>query len=300
MKKQLRLGIALVLTLLTVAAFAYYLSKHHNLLTQLRHTSSITVIILVLLYLAWFGSLLLIQTASLRLCSTSLPVKENFLLNSYSTLVNFFVPGQGGLIVRGAYLKQHNRLRVRLYVFVTLLYYLCYAMTSALLLLVSSRPWWQTLLGVCLVAGVSISVLQWYAKRDKAHATTLDLRFANCSFLLLATILQAVLQVAIYFVEIHSVHHHVSLGQAMAYTGAANFALFVALTPAAIGIRESFLLFTEKLNHLTSGTIVAASLIDRAVFIVFLALLFIVVISFHAKDKLHIKSLHTAAEPADD
>jgi uncharacterized membrane protein YbhN (UPF0104 family) len=300
MKKRLRLIIALVLTLLTAAAFAYYLSKHGNLLTQLGHTSIVTVISLVLLYLAWFSSLLLIQAASLRLCRTSLQPKENFLLNSYSTLVNFFVPGQGGLIVRGAYLKQHNRLRVRLYVFVTLLYYLCYALLSALLLLASSRPWWQTLLGVCLVAAVSALVLRWYAHRDKTGDTKLDLGLANLSYLVLATVLQAVLQVAIYFVEIHSVHHHVNLGQAMAYTGAANLALFVALTPAAIGIRESFLLFTEKLNHLSSATIVAASLIDRAVFIVFLALLFIVVLSFHAKDKLHIKSLSTLAESADD
>jgi uncharacterized membrane protein YbhN (UPF0104 family) len=69
------------------------------------------------------------------------------------------------------------------------------------------------------------------------------------------------------------------------YTGAANFALFVALTPGAIGIREAFLLFTRHLHHISSANIVAANIIDRAIFIVVLGVLFGLTLGFHAKYK---------------
>jgi uncharacterized membrane protein YbhN (UPF0104 family) len=73
------------------------------------------------------------------------------------------------------------------------------------------------------------------------------------------------------------------------YTGAANFSLFVALTPGAIGIRESFLLFTKRLNHLSNANILTASIIDRSIFLIFLGVLFIVGIILHSKNKLLVK-----------
>jgi len=89
--------------------------------------------------------------------------------------------------------------------------------------------------------------------------------------------------------ELHSIHPETSVAQALTYTGVANFALFVSLTPGAIGIREAFLVFSQNLHHLGNTIIVGANLIDRAVYLLFLGLLFVMTLALHAKDKLHIK-----------
>jgi len=73
------------------------------------------------------------------------------------------------------------------------------------------------------------------------------------------------------------------------YTGAANFALFVSITPGAIGFRESFLLFSQHLHHIDSSTIVAANLIDRSVYIVLLLLLAAGIFGTHAQRRFKIK-----------
>ncbi len=106
-----------------------------------------------------------------------------------------------------------------------------------------------------------------------------------------ATLLQLTAQAVIFGIELHNTGANVSVGQVLSYTGVANMALFVALTPGSIGIRELFLVFSQHLHHIGDGTIVAANVIDRGVYFVFLGILFVLVLSLHAKDKLHVKQL---------
>jgi uncharacterized membrane protein YbhN (UPF0104 family) len=106
---------------------------------------------------------------------------------------------------------------------------------------------------------------------------------------LLATVIQSVIQITIFAVELDYVNPNISVHQAVTYTGAANFSLFVALTPGAIGIRETFLLLSRHLHHISSANIISASIIDRAVFIVFLGFVFILTIGLHANYKNFIK-----------
>jgi uncharacterized membrane protein YbhN (UPF0104 family) len=252
-----------------------------------------------LLYTLWFGALAGIMLASLRICSKRLVLKESFLLNAYSTLVNFFVPGQGGIAVRGAYLKKIHNLKVRNYVFTALLYYAFYAALSTLLLLVDSRPWWQTLLATSLVALLSYAVIYLYQKRSKTTRSELDLTPRSLGSLFIWTCLQALIQITIYFVELHRVNDHIRLQQAITYTGAANFSLFVALTPGAIGIRESFLIFSRRLHHISDANIVAANVIDRGVFLVFLGILFLLTLGFHAKYRSALSKSKVAASTND-
>ena len=285
MNRRLRVILSIALICLTVVAFAYYLNHNSYLLTQLWHTHLSSLIWLFLLYAVWFLALCGIVLASVRICQTSLEPKEGFLLNAYSTLVNFFVPGQGGIVVRGAYLKKIKKIKIRNYIFVTLIYYMFYAIIASLLLLLASRPLWQALSAAIIVGFISLLVIYQFINRSRMKMTDLAITKINLSYLFVATLVQAIIQIAIYGVELHSVNSHISLSQMITYTGAANFALFVALTPGAIGIREAFLLFTRHLHHISSANIVAANIIDRAVFIVVLGVLFCLTLGFHAKYK---------------
>lgn len=283
MRKAWRPALGIAILAATIVGFAVYVTRHPELLRELGRTPGWVVAVLLLLYVAWFVALVLTVQATLCLCRAPLAAGELGLLTAYSTLVNFFVPGQGGIVVRGLYMKRQHALGIKRYLVASLVYYAGYAVISAFMLLVASRPWWQTCLGLAVTGSVAYAVVRWYRHRSGAGATTLDLGVRSLAWLLLATVVQACVQIAIYGFELRWVDPGVRWWQMVTYTGAADFSLFVALTPGAIGIREAFLYFSEQLHHVGTASIVAAGVIDRVVFLILLGLLFLATVAFHAR-----------------
>lgn len=289
MKKQLKTILGFVLLGATIGVFTWYLNGHPEIVNQLKHVHPGVLLSLLGLYAVWFAALAVVLQISIRMYQKNMKTRENFLLSAYSSLINFFGPGQSGPGLRAVYLKKRHNVSIKQYIFATLLYYACYAIISAFMMFVGSRAWWQTAVLVLLAGGSSAFVLKWYAQRSKLHEQSAVLRFGGWMFV--ATTVQLLAQLAIYFVEVHAVSSHISFSQIVTYTGAANFALFAALTPGAIGIREAFLVFTHNLHHIGNNVIVAANVIDRAAYIVFLGVLFVVVFSLHAGDKFKLRQM---------
>ncbi|HSW74373.1 MAG TPA: lysylphosphatidylglycerol synthase domain-containing protein [Candidatus Saccharimonadales bacterium] len=300
MKKYAKTLVAALLLVATATVFAKYLHAHPEVLHQFKHLKWSTLVVLLALYAVWWGALAAVLQVTMHLYNKSMPLRENVMLSSYSSLLNFFGPGQSGPGLRAVYLKKKHGLGIKKYIFATLIYYAFYAIISAGMLFAGSLAWWKTVLGVLCASAASWVVLWWYARRSQFQAEA-GMQLPILGWLFVATVVQALAQFIIYFVEISTVKQGVGIGQALTYTGAANFALFVALTPGAIGIRESFLLFTEHLHHLGSGVIVAANVIDRAAYLVVLGILFIVVLALHAgkKLKLHQLTSEVTAEKPD-
>jgi uncharacterized membrane protein YbhN (UPF0104 family) len=299
MKKKLKLAAAVLILLGTLGAFIYYCKTHPAIFDKLRDTNPFLMVLLVGLYMIWFLALVAILRISLRLYGTSVPRKENFLLNAYSTLVNFFGPGQSGPAFRGLYLKKRHGLPIKKYIFATLLYYGFYAVISAFFLFVGSQAWWKTVLLMVLAGVGSIVVIRLYAKRSHISDQP-GINIVNLGWLFAATLLQLSVQALIFFIELKDVASSITVAQTLTYTGAANFALFVSLTPGAIGFREAFLVFSQGLHHIGNTVIVAANVVDRAMYLVFLGVLFLIVIGLHAKDTLRIKQYTSTTEPADE
>lgn len=300
MKRHIKTILAVTVLTVTVAVFWFYIKNHPEVIQQLGETSPWRIALLVGLYGIWWGALAVILQVSLKLYDKKMPAQENILLSAYSSLLNFFGPGQSGPGLRAIYLNRRHKMRVKDYIFATLIYYAFYAIISAGMLFAGSRPWWQTALLVGAAAGGSWGVLAWYAKRSKLTAQSTSPKLKWLGLLFGLTGLQLFTQFIIYSVEISSVMPSVGVGQALAYTGAANFSLFVALTPGAIGIREAFLVFSSSIHHISNTSIVAANIIDRAVYLVFLGLLFILVMSLHAGKKLRWRQTVGSAEAADN
>lgn len=276
--------------LATLGLFTRYAVTHPDVVHKIRDLSPPMLVALLFFYGISFFALSLVLRVSLAMYGKTIGKQENLLLNAYSSLANFFGPGQSGPAFRGVYLKKRHNFSVKSYIFTTLLYYAFYAVISAFLLFVGSRPWWQTGLLMLAAGACSVVILRWYAKRsslrDQKH---INPRTLSCMFGAVA--LQMAGQVGIYFVELHSTAPQASFGQILSYTGAANFALFAAITPGAIGIREAFLVFSQNLHHISSTAIVAANIIDRAAYLVVLGIMFLAVITLHAKEKLHVRQI---------
>ena len=284
-------GVAVIL--LTAILFVRFFTQHPQYITSLRHVSLWAVLSIIGLNALLLIVLAVIYQATLALCGHRLPFKEQLLLTAYSSLANFFGPLQSGPGVRAVYLKSKHHVHLRDYMVATLLYYACFATVSAAFLFGGSRPWWQTLAGCTAVVACSWVVITWFMRRQAKSAKTTGLQLLPRPLitLLLATIVQITIVAAYYSLELRAIGAHASLGHMISYAGAANFGLFVSLTPDAIGIRESFLVITKRLHHLSTAAIITANVLDRAAYVLFLGFLLIIIIAVHAKDSLDINRL---------
>lgn len=293
--KKYRRWVAVAVIVLTFGLVIRFFAAHPEYLEQLRHVPPSVIIAVILINVPALAALIWAYDSLLRLCGKPLGITENTLLTAYSSILNFFGPLQSGPGVRAVYLKTRHKVRVRDYMLATLIYYALFASFSALFLLVGMRPWWQTVLAVVAAAGFSAFVIRLFiqrgARKAAAAASSFALRPGPLAALIVAVFLQLVSIAGYYFVELRAVNPAISVSQAISYTGAANFALFVSLTPDAVGFREAFLVFSQQIHHVATQDIVNANIIDRGAYLLFLGVLFIFTLAVHARDRLHLKNL---------
>ena len=291
MKKRSVSILRLLLAIAALAVFGWYLSSHRELFDVLANASLWTIGEILLLYVLWFLTLTGSVHATFAICGRRIGIREQLLLNAYSTLVNFFVPGQGGVALRAIYMKKRHSLLVRTYTLATVLYYVCYAAISGLFLVLPTLfRTFSSVLAILAATGVGVLACLYVGRRiRKRWLEDLLLTPATLSRLAAWTLANCATQACIYFVELKAVLPGVRLDQAVTYTGAANFSQFVALTPGAIGIRESFLLFSERLHGVPTSIVLATSVMDRAGFLLLLMGLFAFSLVAHARRTLSVQ-----------
>src|SRR6266508_2095543 len=84
MRKQIRTVLALSVVALTIAAFIYYIVKHPETVTQLRHIPPLILVVLLALYAASFLAYVFITRVSLNIFGKTMSRQENILFNAYS------------------------------------------------------------------------------------------------------------------------------------------------------------------------------------------------------------------------
>lgn len=299
-KSRLQLIASVVILVATFGLFAQYLHTHPQYISELKSTSPWWIAAIILANFGLITVLAFISLVLIKMVGKNIGTVENWLLTIYSSMANFFGPLQSGPGVRAAYLKTKHQVSLRNYFLVTLLAYATYAVLSAFMLLIGTRPWWQATLACLAAALVSYVVIRFASRRRARGLGDLHIHPVYIAALIGLTIVQLVFTSLRYYFAIRASGNDVSIGQLVSYTGAANFALFVSITPDGIGIREAFLLFAQDIHHVSTDTIVAANLVDRATYVLFLGMLFVIALSLHAKDRLRLpkaKSSQSVVEP---
>jgi uncharacterized membrane protein YbhN (UPF0104 family) len=277
-----RVVIAVTVLLATAGLFVNYFVGHPTVKQKLTQLSPEVLAGLLLLYFVFVGTLGLVNTATVRLCKARISANESLLLSMYSSIINFFGPLQSGPAFRGLYLKKKHGIKLAAYTRASFVFYFFYAFFSGLLLVSGILKWWTLALAATTLAGLWLFTKSRFATAKGFSKLSLE----NWYLMALASFAQVATLALIFYLELHTVAPQTGFIQAMVYTGAANFALFVSLTPGAIGFRESFLLFSQNLHHIDNATIVAANAIDRAVYIHLLAILALVIFGSHAHSRL--------------
>lgn len=275
---------AFVVLTTTVVVFVNYFIKHPEVWDQLGQIPRSTLLTVLGLYLVFVASLALINNATLKLCRQSMKASESLLLTMYSSVINFFGPLQSGPAFRALYVKQKHGVKIKDYTVASFVYYFFYALFSTILLFSGVLRWWL----IPLTAGLIAVIIYLKINKVKGLENLSSLALNNWYMMAAATFVQISILVLIFWVELTAVSPGVTFSQVVIYTGAANLALFVSLTPGAIGFREAFLVFTQNLHHIDNATIVAANTIDRAIYVLLLLILSAVIALTHAGKRLKI------------
>ncbi len=290
MLTSLKRILAPLLIIATLLMFWHYIDGHPEVGQTLRSLSSVVVIKIILLLTVTFAALAWVLRISLALFGKNLDRSESWLLNSYTTIINFFGPGQSGPAVRGAYLYKKHKMKVKEYLFATLLYYAIYATISLAMIFVPSLKPWQSIFAIILSAMTAVLLVRYLGHNNSSDTPKLSQPLKLIILLVIATAVQLTAQTIIYAIELKHVNPTISISQIATYTGTANMALFASITPGAIGIREAFLVFTQQIHSISTSDIVAANAIDRCVYLLFLGILAIFTLIFHAKEKFTVKT----------
>lgn len=284
---RLRSTLGVVILIATVLLFVNYGRTHPGSFTPIRDVGLTTLFIVLALYCVFVATNAIVLFINIQMCSKKISYSDGLLLTAYSTLVNFFGPLQSGPGFRAVYAKKKFGISLKSFGIASLFYYGFYAIFSLCLLLIGFSQTWVGLLVLLIIGGLTLSYIRRKLKSPEAQALIHPKLILGVA---LVTLLQVFLISLIYFTELRSLDATISFRQALIYTGAANFGMFVSLTPGAIGIRESFLLFAERLHHIPDSTVLAASLLDRGIYFIFLAGLFGLVSIFHVGRRLKAKS----------
>jgi hypothetical protein len=268
-------AISIAIIILFFGFFGYYIVANPSVMESVAQVGPLVALSVLLLYLLVLLTNVGIMHISIRLHDKHLALRQNFPLMIYSSLVNFFGPLQSGPGVRAIYLKAKIGLRIRDYTYATLVYYLTFGLLNLSLLFITVSVW-ITVAGVIIAAIFTLLSSRFFSSpRRRLYALGI----------FTATLVQVALMVGIYTIELQAVSttQSLTLLQTASYTGSANLSLFVSLTPAGVGIREAFLIFTQSLHQVGLSSIVASGIVDRALYIVFLGILFIISSSMHLR-----------------
>ena len=298
-RRTVRNWLTVTVIVVTAVVFGWYIKEHPGYVAKLCEVQPGWIALITLANVGAMTALVGLYQILVRMLGFRLAPTENMLLTIYSSIANFFGPLQSGPGVRAAYLKAKYKIPIRRYVMVTLIAYGAFAVISAFFLLVGTRPWWQTVLAVVMASSLSAVVIGKAAQKRGQDVKHLTISRKLLVGVVICTLIQSCFIALRSYVSLKAGGSEVSLGQVLSYTGAANFALFVSLTPDAVGIREAFILFAQHIHRVPTQEIVMANIIDRAAYLAFLGFLFAVALSLHAKSRFAVATTPQSMD-ADD
>lgn len=270
---------------LTLLLFAYYYFTHQEQFSIIGTLSWWQVLLIIFGQSIVFISNVLIMIVFVSFIKKRLHFIDSARITAYSSLINFFGFLQGGVALRALYLKHKVAMTYKRYVVLTSIQYLVLFSMSALFIFIGigltnglSYALIITISMIALIAGIitimhRLRVIFINRLFNKLHEISSIIQSKLIITLLIVMLLQLIGSMLANFVELQAIGANVTLGGLLVYTGVAQFAVVIAITPGAIGIREALLLIAQNQMDLTSQDIILAATVDRIVYVITLVLL---------------------------
>jgi uncharacterized membrane protein YbhN (UPF0104 family) len=305
---RLKLFFRLVVLCLFAVLFVWFFLTHRSEFSIL---AKIPLVLLVLIALFQFGVILtnvVFQVLLLKIYGIKMPWSENFVVIVKSSVINFFGFFQGGAGYRAYYLKKRYGVDYRKFALLFTANYLMIFSVSAffgfvgsLLQLMSNEHFTNLGTTIFFAASTVFLVALMFLNPNKLPGGNRLFRKVSevlsgwelivkdkklLASLFLVSLAQFWILAGAFFFELKAVHANTSLAGLMVYSAIAGFSILVALTPAAIGFRETLLIFARQSLGVSVSIIVLSATVDRIVYF-FLLLALSVVTQEHVLRLIH-------------
>ena len=291
---------SILITIFFILIFIYYFYNHLEEFRQLLEIDTSSLILVGLLQL----TTILVNGVFLRVIllpfSTDPSISEGFMVSLLSTIGNYFTPFRGGAGIRAVYLKTkynfpYSDFLATLYgnYVIVFLFFAIVGITSTLLLWISSGQLFSILIMIfttiliitILFITLPVSTYDHFFKRlpqgnnllsytgrflegwkiiSQDHILMIKLLGITClNFIIFLTMTKMVFKV---------LNIEIDLLSTIMYAVISNLSLFISLTPASLGIRESLLIIFSGAVGLTNSQILQAAIITRGSMFMVLAI----------------------------
>lgn len=287
----------IVLTALALIAFLVYFKNNQEDFTILFDIDPVLLgtafLGIIIVLLSNVGFFLIIAAAAEK--KTNIP--ESIRVTIYSSIINFFGFLQAGLGYRGIYLKREHGVPYGFYTAITLVQYLLVfgfalfmgtvgflVLKGSILLALLAFLGFISLL--TFAYSVRREILKKIEKSRFKKILSLKLTSRHIGWMFGAALVQFSGLALAFSAELSAVDAKFSFAAVILFTSIAVFSLVFAVTPGAIGIRETMLLIVAGQMSLQVQDVVLSSTIDRLAYFVVLVLL--VPVAWLWKDKIRI------------
>jgi uncharacterized membrane protein YbhN (UPF0104 family) len=300
-KRSLRI----ILLLLFAGLVVWFFATHKSDFSTLTEIPPYILLLIALCQVGVIVTNIIFQFVLLKIYAVHMPWKDNFKVIVKSSVINFFGFLQGGAGYRAYYLKKNHAVEYRKFGLLFAANYIVVFLISAFFGLVGAlsqlaKDQHLTNVGVILFFGATTIFLiaLMFINPTKIPATNRLLRKIRDVLsgweliikdkrrvfqLFVIGLAQYWILTTAFFLELKAIHVDASLAGLMIYSAIAGFSLLVALTPAAIGFRETLLIFARQSLGVSISAIILAATVDRVVYFFLLLGLSVIIQDFVLK-----------------
>lgn len=278
-----------IIGLLSIWIIIWFLSIKPEILKNLQQISwrySTGLIILSVLIMIMLG---LIFKHLISMFGLNLSIREWLGLTSVNTMCNYYLPTQGGLIVRGAYLKRQYNFPFSRYaslVMISQLLMIGVIATFGMFFLIinidilneNTFPLFFLFGIVLIITLLSPQIMLTLAIKSKRFGKIkpflqqfikgLEIwrqHRVEKMYLSLLMVIVIFLWGFKLYICFMAIGEPVNFGQIMIIQTLINFSLVISITPGNLGIKEGITAFSANLFGISPTTALLASLVDRAI-----------------------------------
>lgn len=284
MKKLIRNNYKKILTIIVLGISVIVLIQLRSQLASVKLVNVVDllpVIILTVFFLVVNG---LITKRILSSFNVELPIIDSVALSVISTLGNLITPFRGGMVSNAIYLKNKYRFNFSNYVAMLSATYVVVFWVSSFIGLVAclyikftsdifNWPVFMVFLIVTLVLGFVLlfSPKVEVSKTPILSSITYVLNMWNLisknvnlvRTIIFYNLINIVLVVFISFFEFQIIGLNIPIGKLVILSLFSIFSLFLSVTPANIGIKEAFAVYSGMTIGIPAAQVIVVSLIDR-------------------------------------
>jgi len=302
MKKYWKIIKILITLGVVIFFFVYFFNHKEDFNAVLSIPISSFIILLALSGLHFFLNGLFILVI-LRSFGTVISGLKSFYISIISSLGNYFLPMQGGAVIRSVYLKKNYNFSYSHFLstlygnYIVIFGVNAFVATFSLILIHIRNGFFSIPLyiffGFLLMGMIFLGTLRFRIDRVKERKSAIINRILEVLKnvmsgwntiishkhlllqLLLITTINFILMVVIYWVEFSVLGITKEIINIVLYNCLSGVTLLVSITPGSLGLREAIFILTSEILGITNDQVMQLALLDRGLMVITLILSFI-------------------------